>query len=88
MVDSTSTGWTGVQLISGTNGNILLHSCDCSHAFVAVHNNAEIRLKNGNKDIRLHSIKNKQAENGLQLRSSENGSAALWIKIAVILSWR
>ena len=30
----------------------------------------------------------KQAENGLQLRSSENGSVALWIKIAVILNWR
>ena len=27
---------------------------------------------------------NKQAENGLQSRSSENGSVALWIKIAVI----
>ena len=30
----------------------------------------------------------KQAENGLQSRSSENGSVALWIKIAVILNWR
>ena len=34
----------------------------------------------------------KQAENGLQLRSSENGktavSVALWIEIAVILNWR
>ena len=27
----------------------------------------------------------KQAENGLQSRSSENGSVALWIEIAVIL---
>ena len=31
---------------------------------------------------------NKQAENGLQSRSSENGSVALWNKIAVILNWR
>ena len=31
---------------------------------------------------------NEQAENGLQSRSSENGSVALWIKIAVILNWR
>ena len=30
----------------------------------------------------------KQAENGLQSRFSENGSVALWIKIAVILDWR
>ena len=30
----------------------------------------------------------KQAENGLQSRSSENGSVALWIEIAVILNWR
>ena len=29
----------------------------------------------------------KQAENGLQSRSSENGSVALRIKIAVILNW-
>ena len=29
-----------------------------------------------------------QAENGLQLRSSENGSLVLWIEIAVILNWR
>ena len=29
----------------------------------------------------------KQAENGLQSRSSENGSVALWIEIAVILNW-
>ena len=33
-------------------------------------------------------IKKKQAENGLQSQSSENGSVALWIKIAVILNWR
>ena len=33
-------------------------------------------------------IYEKQAENGLQSRSSENGSAALWIKIIVILNWR
>ena len=30
----------------------------------------------------------KQAENGLQSRSSENGSVALWIEIEVILDWR
>ena len=34
----------------------------------------------------------KQAENGLQSQSSENGktavSVALWIEIAVILKWR
>ena len=30
----------------------------------------------------------KQAKNGLQLQSSENGSVALWIEIAVILVWR
>ena len=30
----------------------------------------------------------KQAENGLQSQSSENGSVALWIEIAVILNWR
>ena len=30
----------------------------------------------------------KQAENGLQSRSSENGSVALWIEIAMILNWR
>ena len=39
--------------------------------------------------IKLHQIfRTKQAENGLQSRSSENGSVALWIKIAVILNWR
>ena len=30
----------------------------------------------------------KQAKNGLQSRSSEYGSVALWIAIAVILHWR
>ena len=30
----------------------------------------------------------KQAKNGLQSQSSENGSVALWIEIAVILNWR
>ena len=39
-------------------------------------------------DSEKGGAKIKQAENGLQSRSSENGSVALWIKIAVILNWR
>ena len=42
----------------------------------------------GGLDMRVGSNDLKQAENGLQSRSSENGSMALWIKIAVILTWR
>ena len=38
--------------------------------------------------IKFLEAASKQAENGLQSRSSKNGSVALWIKIAVILNWR
>ena len=37
--------------------------------------------------LTFHS-QEKQAENGLQSRSSENGSVALWIEIAVMLNYR
>ena len=38
--------------------------------------------------IKFLEAASKQAENGLQSRSSKNGSVALWIKIAVIRNWR